>query len=149
MISNPIYLGSLTIIKYPDTPFILALSPPHVVLPNSMINEIISLPEVRVPPQKYTYHQMLGEYMDIGKKHDRLIRVIKQDLTRNISRIVLDLQDETKYACAKGLGDLAEWSNIRLYDKVVGIVARVSGRVFVCQQLSRDITWLNATTSFT
>jgi gliotoxin biosynthesis cytochrome P450 monooxygenase len=63
--------------------------------------------------------------------------------------VLSDLQDEVVYACNREIGECPEWTEVPVYDKVLQIVALLSGRTFVGLPLSRDKEWTNATINFT
>ncbi|KAH8585879.1 cytochrome P450 [Bisporella sp. PMI_857] len=135
---------------YPNTPFIFPLKPPWVILPHSMIPEIRNLPEEKISFKQHTYEKFLGKYTGIGStEHPEAIQAIRIDLTRNIGKILGDLQDEIQHSFNKEIGFCPEWKQITVYPTVVDVVASLSARAFVGLPLCRDKEWTDATKSFT
>jgi gliotoxin biosynthesis cytochrome P450 monooxygenase len=91
----------------------------------------------------------LGRYTGLGVPHTETTDAIKIDLTRNIANVLSDLQDEMVYACDREIGECPEWTEVPVYDKVLQLVALLSGRTFVGLPLSRDKEWTDATINFT
>jgi hypothetical protein len=115
-----------------------------------MVSEIRSLPEEKISFKKHTYHRMLGQYTGIGSSDQpEAIRAIKVDLTRNVAKILSDLQDEIKYALDENVGDCPDWKPVPVYLTLLKVISLVSGRAFVGLPLSRDPEWTEATINFT
>ncbi|KAF2149695.1 putative Ent-kaurene oxidase [Myriangium duriaei CBS 260.36] len=136
--------------KYPSTPFVIPWSPPWVILPHSVLNEIKSLPEDQISFKKHAYDRFLGRYTGLGQsKRPEAIQAIKLDLTRSITKVLIDLQDETGFALDTVLGSCDSWTPIRVHGAVLQLVARTSARAFVGLPLARDTEWLEASIKFT
>ncbi|KAH7360651.1 putative Ent-kaurene oxidase, partial [Rhexocercosporidium sp. MPI-PUGE-AT-0058] len=137
-------------VKYPNTPFIFPLKPQWVILPHSMIPEIRGLPEEKLSFKQHTFEKFLGKYTGIGStERPEAIQAIRIDLTRNIGKIIGDLQDEIQYSFGKEIGSRPEWKEMPVYTTVVNIVASLSARAFVGLPLCRDEEWLYKTKTFT
>jgi cytochrome P450 len=91
----------------------------------------------------------LGRYTGLGIPNIETTEAIKIDLTRNISKVLSDLQDEMVYACDREIGECPKWTEVPVYDKALQLVALISGRTFVGLPLSRDKEWTDATINFT
>jgi gliotoxin biosynthesis cytochrome P450 monooxygenase len=91
----------------------------------------------------------LGRYTGLGIPNTETIEAIKVDLTRNIAKVLSDIQDEIVYACDREIGECPAWTEVPVYDKVLQLVALLSGRTFVGLPLSRDKEWTDATINFT
>ena len=91
----------------------------------------------------------MGRYTGLGAPNTEIIQAVKVDLTRNIARVLSDIQDEMVYACDREIGECPEWTEVPVYDKILQIVALLSGRTFVGLPLSRDKEWTNPTINFT
>ncbi|TVY42926.1 Cytochrome P450 monooygenase [Lachnellula subtilissima] len=135
-------------IKYPDTPFFMPTSPPTVMLPISMLNEIKNLPEKKASFDKLLREVFAGRHTGFGDDRSELVAAVRVDLTRNIAGALDGLQDEIKYALDKEFGPCHDWTSIELYGKLARIVALLSGRVFVGRPLSREEEWVSSTTGF-
>lgn len=135
--------------KYPDTPFVIPESPPLVILPISVLNEVGTLPENQASLTKDVYKMFLGKYTGIGTIADDTTQAIKVDLTRHIAKTLDGLQDEIRYSFNKELGPCEDWTPFVLYQKLTRIVALLSGRVFVGHPLSREEEWIDLTINYT
>ncbi|PQE10414.1 hypothetical protein CJF32_00000961 [Rutstroemia sp. NJR-2017a WRK4] len=153
-VSEALEIGSKT---YPETPWILPVDRlPIVILPHSIINTIKSLPEGKISFEKEVYARHLAHLVlrkDQKVFSDAILDSIKQDLTRNIAKTLDTLWDEVQYAFEKNIGRLPAdeegWRTVPVYGKVLGIVAILSGRVFVGAPLCREEEWIRATTAYT
>jgi hypothetical protein len=93
---------------------------------------------------------LFHKYTGIGGENKTIIAAIQGELTRNISKVLADLQDEIHFAFDREIGaSCLEWTEIPVYAKVLQVVALVSGRTFVGIPLSRDKEWTDATINFT
>lgn len=135
--------------KYPDTPYILPMDPPIVVLPIKIQDEVRNLPENVVSFTKEHQRNFFAQYTGIGDHRPEMITAIRQDLTRHIVSTIPGLQEEVRYGFDKEFGDCKDWTPFPLYMKVLRIVALTSGRVFVGRPLSREEEWLQRTISYT
>jgi len=136
--------------QYPNTPWILPLQDPLVILPRWAINEIKTLPEEQLSLNKELYIRFLGRYTLLGQDDDEMVAVIKHDLTRGLSDIFDDiLIDETKYGLASNFGQCADWTSFTVSEKIARVVTMVNGRTFVGLPLSREEDWINSTIMYT
>ncbi|KAI9771907.1 MAG: hypothetical protein M1840_001677 [Geoglossum simile] len=134
---------NLDLDQYPDTPFLLRLSPPMVVLPPSALEEVRNLPENQVSFLKDMKRQFAGEHTGVGDTSPEVIDVVKFDLTRNLPNLLSSLQDEVRYSFDREFGPCEDWTAIGLYGALARVVALLSGLVFVGRPLSREDEWLN------
>ncbi|KAF4633486.1 hypothetical protein G7Y89_g4629 [Cudoniella acicularis] len=135
-------------LKYPDTPFILALSPPMVILPISLMNEVRNLPDHIVSFMGEVRRMFMSRHTGIGEERPEVTAAVKVDLTRHIASLLSGLQDEARYALNQEFGPCEDWTPIAPYGKLARIVALLSGRVFVGRPLSREEEWIDSTTKF-
>ncbi|KAL2350324.1 cytochrome P450 [Cryomyces antarcticus] len=135
--------------KYPNSTFTIPTAHhPMVIVPPKFLDEIKALPETILSFQKQVSARFLGKYTGLGV-NDTLVHSVKVDLTKNIVRILDELQDEVDYAVTKNIGDIPEWKAVPVYGTLLNLVALLSGRIFVGHPLSRNETWLQATLSYT
>ncbi|ATZ58333.1 hypothetical protein BCIN_16g01490 [Botrytis cinerea B05.10] len=135
--------------KYPDTPFVLPSDPPMVVLPHCTHEEVRNLTEEKVSFQKELHRMFLTPHTKLAKDLPVVVKTVKSDLTRHSPSTVSALEDETTYALETEFGTDESWNKVALFEKVVRIVALVSGRVFVGRPLSRNEEWIQASTQYT
>lgn len=115
-----------------------------------MVGEIKALPESKVSFEALNYERMQGKYTGIGARHHpEGIAAIRNDLTRNISKVLSDLQDEISYTFDKEIGSAPTWKEKNVYGTVLQIVGHLSARTFVGLPLCRDEEWIKATINIT
>lgn len=90
-----------------------------------------------------------AKYTRIGNNSPALIKAVKIDLTRHVASTLDALQDETRYALDRELGTCEDWTKVVLYQKLLRIVALLSGRIFVGRPLSRSEDWINSSIRYT
>lgn len=135
--------------KYPDSPYILPSSPPLVILPISVINEVRNLPEDKASFIKDVQRMFATKHTGVESGGYALVQSVKISLTRHIASTLDDLQDEVRYSFDKEFGTCEDWTPITVYSKMARIIALLSGRVFVGRPLSREEEWIQATIMFT
>ena len=110
--------------------------------------EINSLPEDQVSFTQEFFDRFNGKYTTIGGAgavrniEPSFVKTVSTDLTRNTGRILADIIDECRYAFPHELGELNDWSAVQVHQKVVKIIALLTGRIFIGLPISRDETWL-------
>jgi len=121
-----------------------------IILPHSMVNEMKAYPDEQLSIKETIYRNMEGRYTGIGAyEHKEAIAAIRNDLTRNISKVLTDLQDEVSFALDKQVGDRPQWKEMYVFGDVLQIVSRLSARTFVGLPLCRDDEWIRVTIDLT
>src|SRR5262245_21840898 len=100
------------------------------MVPTKFLDEIKTLPEDILSFEKQVTARFLGKYTGLGV-NDTLVKSVKVDLTKNIPRILGELQDEVGYSIRKHIGECEDWVEYRLYEMLLHLVALLSGRIFV------------------
>jgi gliotoxin biosynthesis cytochrome P450 monooxygenase len=67
----------------------------------------------------------------------------------NINITLALLQDEIQYAVEEGIGNCSGWTSVKVFEKLLRIVALASGRIFVGRPLCRDEEWIRLITNYT
>ncbi|ESZ92637.1 hypothetical protein SBOR_6971 [Sclerotinia borealis F-4128] len=135
--------------KYPTTPFIIPTNPPTLIMPLGTHEEVRNLPEDKVSFSQEVTRMFHGKYTGIGNDSPAIIKTVKTDLTRHVASTVDALQDEMRYALDKEFGTCEDWTKVVLYEKLLKVVALLSGRVFVGRPLSRSEAWVKSSIQFT
>lgn len=121
-----------------------------VVLPHCTNDEVRLLPEEKLSFQKEIERIFLTAHTKFGKDAPAVVKTIKTDLTRHVASTTGPLQDELHYALDTEFGGTCEsWTKVVLLQKVLRIVALISGRVFVGRPLSRNEEWLQTSINYT
>ncbi|EOD53178.1 putative cytochrome p450 monooxygenase protein [Neofusicoccum parvum UCRNP2] len=77
------------------------------------------------------------------------ILVIQKWLTQNLVRMTQPLSDESDFALKKIYTDNKEWHEVNLKSVNLDLVARLSSRIFLGEELCRDEDWLKITVNYT
>lgn len=125
------------------------MSPPIVVLPIKVQDEVRNQPESKISFTQEHQRNFFAQYTGIGDHRPEMIQAIRVDLTRHIARTLPDLQEEVRYAFDRELGDCKDWTPAPLYFKILRIVAMMNGRIFVGRPLSREDEWIQSTINYT
>ncbi|WQF87931.1 Putative cytochrome P450 [Colletotrichum destructivum] len=76
---------------------------------------------------------------DIARKH----------LTQSLDKVTGALAEECTAALQDHFPDVPEWQEINLREHVLLLVARLSSRVFLGEEVTRDSAWIKITTEYT
>jgi hypothetical protein len=98
-----------------------------IILPNYLLDELKDLPDAQLSFHKQVYKTLNGKYTGLGKNPEPLIR----------------------YAVEEGIGNCPDWTQVKVFEKLLRIVALASGRIFVGRPLSRDEEWIKMTVNYT
>ncbi|KAK2687474.1 Cytochrome P450 monooygenase 3 [Fusarium oxysporum] len=135
--------------KYRDSPFVLAGSrPPLLILPMAVFHKCHNMPNDRISIIAEHEDKFQGKYTHITTIRPEIPATIRQDVTRNMSNIILDFQDELAYA-SEQWSRTSNWTSVPLYKMMLRTVALLSGRAFVGLPLCRDQAWLQASIGYT
>lgn len=75
-----------------------------LIVPVEYVDEIKALPKTILSFQKQVTERFLGKYTGLGV-NDTLVQSVKVDLTKNIVRILDELQAETAFSVDLNIGD--------------------------------------------
>ena len=89
------------------------------------------------------------KFLGITPDNPLMVHVIKSDLTHNLSQINTSLALEVSRTVVDEIGPCADWTEINVSQKLVRIVAIVSGSVFLGPELCRRKEYLHASIDFT
>ncbi|KAM3454390.1 hypothetical protein MY3296_003073 [Beauveria thailandica] len=142
---------------------------PITVLPRSMTDEIRNDPrlsfdeavmEVRallLTPRGITNidfqssHSYLRgfEPYNLSDSHHLTKAIVRKDLTKQLAKVTGPLAEETSLALSDILTDSTEWHEANVRQTVLHLVARISARVFLGEELCRNADWLRVTKEYT
>ncbi|PVI00866.1 cytochrome P450 [Periconia macrospinosa] len=119
---------------------------PTVVVPNSLAHEIRNMKELHfgrgLIENFLGHHQGLTPFLAIDH-HEIAQEVIRLNLTRSLDHITEDMNAEVEAALMDMLGDVPELKHL-----IQRLVARVSTRVFLGEELSNNAEWLDIALSY-
>jgi len=102
--------------QYPDSAFAIPTSPPMVILPVPMIDEIKSLPETKVSSTRELYRRAAGKYSKMGTNTVAAIRALRVDLSR-CGTIIPTIREETEFAFSQAIGSHDDWISLPIYSR--------------------------------
>jgi hypothetical protein len=113
------------------------------------------LPELRkLPDDVLSFPEAINQSLEV--KYTRLItdepmipHSVKADLTPALVRLNPTICAEVDEALQEEMPPCEDWTGIHIYMKLVNIVAKVSGRVFVGPELCHDQNYLDAGINYT
>ncbi|KAK3684117.1 putative cytochrome P450 monooxygenase [Podospora appendiculata] len=129
------------------------------VLPPHLANELRN--DNRLDFSKWTYkafHAQIPGFDGFkeGTRDTNIVQaVILKDLTKYLNKLTEPLAEETAFALAELLPtgdddkDNCTWHSIPLRETMLRLIARISSRVFLGEELCRDEAWLKVTREYT
>ncbi|KAL4874933.1 cytochrome P450 [Aspergillus karnatakaensis] len=85
-----------------------------------------------------------------GTRADEIVQdAVRMKLTQSLGSVTKPLSDETTHALQKNWTDNHEWHAIPLKSTLLQIVAQLSSKVFLGDQLCRNPDWLRITVDYT
>ncbi|TQV90431.1 hypothetical protein V2A60_010422 [Cordyceps javanica] len=137
----------------PSKPVVLnADMGPLTVLPPTMANEIRNDPRLGFTEftQELFHSHLHGFEPFLLGQSDHLIQsIVRKDLTKQLAKVTAPLAEETSLALSDILTDSTEWHEANVRESMLQLVARISSRVFLGEELCRNADWLRVTKEYT
>ncbi|KAI1248628.1 hypothetical protein MGN70_009828 [Eutypa lata] len=120
-----------------------------VILPLQYTEELRRMPDDVVNNAKAL--DKLTEARFTGLKADTplMVHIIRSDLTHNLPKVNQMLTTEVARTVPEELGPCTEWIEVTISQKLLRIVAIVSGQIFIGSELCRSPEYLHASIRFT
>ncbi|KAK7425140.1 hypothetical protein QQX98_000054 [Neonectria punicea] len=83
-----------------------------------------------------------------GRKDKLPHRTTNKTLTKFLNKIIAPLSSEATFATSHVLGTSSEWQEAPIMDTMLELIARLSSRVFLGENLCRNEDWLAITKSY-
>lgn len=125
---------------------------PMTVLPPTMTNEIRNdnrLGFMEVTREAFHSHLHGFEPFSVGQSDHLIQEIVRKDLTKQLAKVTAPLAEETSLALSDILTDSTEWHEANVRESILQLVARISSRVFVGEELCRNPDWLRVTKEYT
>ncbi|POS69004.1 cytochrome P450 [Diaporthe helianthi] len=120
-----------------------------LVLPPEFVNELKSHPDLDfLETAKDDSHGYVPGFEPFNPNHG-LVSLVTKHLTKALTKVTAPLSREATVALRQDLTDLTEWHEIIPSRDVLGLISRLSSRVFMGEDLCRDEEWIKATTEYT
>ncbi|KAF6233972.1 hypothetical protein HO173_007802 [Letharia columbiana] len=120
-----------------------------LVLPLRYAEELRELPEDVVSSNAANEMTFETKLLGITPDNPLMVHVVKSDLTHNLSQINASLALEVSRTVSDEVGLCEDWTEINISQKLLKIVAIVSGHVFLGPDLCRREEYLHASIDFT
>ncbi|KAI0483281.1 cytochrome P450 monooxygenase [Xylariaceae sp. FL0804] len=140
--------------QLPNQPFRLTSDFGEVImLPSEFVDEVRNHPNLSFSAE---FEQGgIGDipgfepFATVGDANQLLQIVAKKQLTKMLARVTQPLSEEAALALSLNMGDSSDWSEIAPATAVLDIVARMSSRVFLGEELCRQEDWLRLMKNYT
>jgi len=98
--------------------------------------------------REHHYRHFLGRWTSMGTPAPELHSALTIDLQRNVQRVLESAQGEVGYAFKKNVPDCNVWTSVSVFSTFLRISALLIERTWVGLPLSREETWIKATTGY-
>ncbi|KAF4813289.1 Cytochrome P450 monooxygenase ATR2 [Colletotrichum tropicale] len=122
---------------------------PNIVVAPKFMNELKRLPDDVLSFNKAIEEFMHAKYTKVETDIDLLPHTVKSSLTPALVRLNPIIADEVIEALRIELPHSGEWTEVKIMDKLLRIVAMASGRVFIGPELCREEEYLDAAINYT
>ncbi|KAE8835228.1 hypothetical protein HRS9122_07498 [Pyrenophora teres f. teres] len=131
--------------EHPRQPFqIMTTSGPRVVLPNHFADEIKEKPELEFFNNfGLPYHGFESQNDSFEGRDGILARLVRTKLTQRLSLLTGCMVEETSEALREVFGDESNWRTFVIKKDLYEVAARISSRVFLGHEITRDRKWLD------
>ncbi|KAK2606336.1 hypothetical protein QQS21_003267 [Conoideocrella luteorostrata] len=123
------------------------------IVPNKFVDELRYLPEETLSATMAHAVNFFGEYTSINMIHKGDMSNTQASihkLTPMLGRLSETMKDELDFALQQEIPKCeGEWVKVQIYDIMLRLISRISGRIFVGLQACRNETWLAASRDFT
>ncbi|KAI1877566.1 hypothetical protein JX265_003574 [Neoarthrinium moseri] len=140
--------------KYPHQPFRLLTDWGEVIiLPPEFADEIRNDPRLSFgeAAMQDNHAGIPGfETVRLVGRTDQLIQTVaRKHLTKHLSMVIEPLSMETALAVSLNFGESPGWTQVRIKPAILDIIARISSRIYLGEQLCRNEEWLRITKTYT
>lgn len=138
--------------KFKDRAFQLIRSDGSIIiLPNSLLDELSTLPPAIASPNGALERDLLGPYTGLNLILESRLHhsIVQRKLTPRLSALTPGLENELVAAFEEHFPTCDDWTEFTPYQIFGQISARLSGRALVGVPLCRNPTWLGISFNYT
>ncbi|GAB1316846.1 hypothetical protein MFIFM68171_07056 [Madurella fahalii] len=137
--------------KFKDSIFRIVTSNKYtvIVVPPKFLAELRKLPDDVVSFDGAVEQTMHAKYTGLMTGQTMIPHTIKTSLTPALVRLNPSIADEVQHSFHAELPPCDDWTEVNINQKLLRIVALVSGRVFIGPELSRSEEYLDAAINYT
>ena len=113
---------------------------PVLIIPPSRLSDILDRPEDEIALREPQHEFVQASYTIRDKDiyiNDFHFNVVKKQLTRNLSLLTTDIEEELAIGFKHHWGASTDWTTVRVWDSVLKIVAQAVNRVYIGVPLCR------------
>ncbi|KAG8162550.1 hypothetical protein KVR01_008315 [Diaporthe batatas] len=122
---------------------------PCVVVAPRFLPELNKLPEDVLSFSAAVKELMHTKHVDIYSEALEFPHVVKNFITPSLGRLNPIVSEILDHALEEELPQTHSWTEVKINDKLVRIIAKASGRIFVGLELCRDEKYLETSINFT
>lgn len=120
-----------------------------IAIPPQFLGELRKLPDDVVSFDDAIAQFMHARYTRLQTGEKLIPHTVKANLTPALVRLNPSIADEVQESILRELPPCADWTPVNINQKLLRIVALVSGRVFIGAELSRSEEYLDAAINYT
>ncbi|KAL8367125.1 hypothetical protein RB595_008885 [Gaeumannomyces hyphopodioides] len=137
--------------KFRDTVFKITTSTNKdvVVVPIKFLDELKKLPDDVLSFEGAIEEIMVSDYTNLITGDQTIPHVIKATLTPALAKLNPILTEEVARAVRSEVPACPDWTEVNIYQKLLRIVAIVSGRIFLGPELCHDEGYIEAAINYT
>ena len=125
------------------------LEAPLICIPPKYLPELQKLGDDVLSFSKSTAEFLQSRYTGVVTEAPLMIHMIKADLTPALRRLNPELHAEVTHAMREYFGECSEWTELNATNQLLQVVAQVSGRAFVGEELCRDPKYISTAINYT
>ncbi|KAG5785907.1 hypothetical protein H9Q73_000488 [Fusarium xylarioides] len=122
---------------------------PTVFVGPKYLKELSKMPESSFSSLSAFQELMMVKYTKVEATAPVIIHTVKSRLTPSLAKLSGYLGDEVRRALTDELPDCSDWTDVHLSEKLIRVVSRVSGRVFVGANVCRSEEYIDHTINYT
>ncbi|KAL5611278.1 hypothetical protein FOBRF1_007395 [Fusarium oxysporum] len=122
---------------------------PNVVVGPKYLKELSKIPESSLSSLSAFQELMMAKYTKVEATAPVISHTVKTRLTPSMARLSGNIGEEVREALADEIPDCSDWTDVHFSEKLIRIIGRVSGRVFVGTKLCRSEEYLDHTINYT
>ena len=113
-----------------------------------MLPELAKYPDEVVSGPELAAENMHVQYTMRDPSTPVFKRVLLSQLTPALARVTPAMREEVVDAMASELPDSSDWTETTIHDKILRIVAKSTGRIFIGPECCREETYVEGSTNF-
>ncbi|KAI0187815.1 ent-kaurene oxidase [Xylaria flabelliformis] len=122
------------------------------IIPRSLLNEVNRIPNEYISHDKIIEKLNESRYTGLANNQahtDFLIDLVRNDLTHSLNRINSRLSLKASITVPEELGPCEDWKSTIVYEKLLRIVAIISGNIFLGPELCKSEEWVTSAITYT